>query len=61
VELDLPQLAAAAQAQVRFRATSDSGVTGDGVRIDDVLLEAGSATCRATQGPADSLFSNGFE
>ena len=61
VELDLPQLAGAAQAQVRFRVTSDTGVTGDGVRIDDVLLEAGGATCRATQGSGDGLFANGFE
>ena len=61
VELDLPQLAGAAQAQVRFRVTSDTSQVRDGVRIDDVLLEAGGATCRATQGPADPLFQNGFE
>ena len=61
VELDLPQLAGAAQAQVRFRVTSDTGVVGDGVRIDDVLLEAASATCRAAQGAVDPLFANGFE
>ena len=61
VELDLPQLAGAAQAQVRFRVTSDTGVVGDGVRIDDVLLEAASATCRGAQGAVDPLFSSGFE
>ena len=61
VELDLPQLAGAAQAQLRFRVTSDTGVVGDGVRIDDVLLEAASATCRGAQGAVDPLFSSGFE
>ena len=60
-ELALPQLAGQAQAQLRFRFTSDGSQVRDGVRIDDVLLDAGGATCRATQGPVDPLFSNGFE
>ena len=37
------------------------GWFGDGVRIDDVLLEAASATCRGAQGAVDPLFSSGFE
>jgi carboxypeptidase T len=61
VSLDLAQLAGATQAQLRFRFTSDGSVVRDGVRIDDVLLEAGGAACRATQGSPDGLFANGFE
>ncbi|HET7845650.1 MAG TPA: M14 family zinc carboxypeptidase, partial [Xanthomonadales bacterium] len=61
VTVDLAPLAGATAAQLRFRFTSDTNTVRDGVRIDDVVLEAGGPTCRATQGAADAVFANGFE
>jgi hypothetical protein len=59
--VNLPQIANAAQARMRFRFTSDGGVTAPGWAVDNILVEAGGATCRATQGSPDALFGNGFE
>ena len=49
VELALPMLAGAGQAQLRFRTTSDSSQVAAGWVIDNLLLEAGGEACRATQ------------
>jgi len=49
VEIALPQLAGAAQAQLRFRTTSDASQVAGGWVIDNLLLEAGGEACRATQ------------
>lgn len=51
VELDLPQLAGAANARIRFRFTSDSSQNRSGWAIDNILLQAGGPTCRESQGP----------
>lgn len=56
----VPQLAGAAAAQIRFRLTSDTSQVRDGWYIDDIVLEAGGAACRALQAPGD-VFSDGFE
>ncbi len=60
VRVAVPQLAGAAQAQVRFRFTSDGGVVRDGWSIDNITLKAGGPTCRATA-PAATIFANSFE
>lgn len=61
VKIDLPALANVAQARIRFRLSSDSGVQRDGWYVDNIVLEGGGASCRATQNGADPVFSNGFE
>jgi carboxypeptidase T len=47
IALDVPSLAGATQARVRFRFTSDSSETDDGWYIDNITLKAGGPTCRA--------------
>lgn len=49
VELALGALAGATQAQLRLRFTSDGSVVRNGWVVDNLLLEAGGPTCRATQ------------
>jgi hypothetical protein len=62
VRLALPQLAGVATARVRFRFTSDSGVTAPGWALDHIVLQAGGQTCRDTQGPVrPEPFHDGFE
>lgn len=51
----------AAALKVRFRLSSDSGVSGTGWAIDNIKLEAGGAACRAQQQPNDVIFANAFE
>jgi hypothetical protein len=58
VEVPLPSLAGASQAQIRFRLTSDGSVTRDGWYVDDIVLSGTGALCR---GSGDGLFDNGFE
>ncbi|HVJ62753.1 MAG TPA: hypothetical protein VM555_08575, partial [Tahibacter sp.] len=58
----VPLTAAANQANVklRFRLTSDTGVTDEGWSIDNVRVEAGGEACRA-QTNNDAIFEDGFE
>jgi carboxypeptidase T len=51
VELALPQLDGQSQARLRFRFTSDGGVVDAGWALDNIVLSAGGATCRAGQQP----------
>lgn len=60
IELPLPQLAGAAAAQIRFRFTSDASTSAQGFAVDDIVLDASGAACRATQDPG-RVFSDGFE
>ncbi|MFY8134165.1 MAG: hypothetical protein ACOVKS_04135 [Aquimonas sp.] len=60
LDIPLPQLEGAAQAQIRFRLTSDNSVQDDGWYVDDLVLEGGGPSCRAQQQPV-GLFTNGFE
>lgn len=60
LDIPLPQLEGAAQAQIRFRLTSDQSQVRDGWYVDDIVLEAGGPSCRSQQqGPG--VFANGFE
>ena len=61
VVLDLPALAGIAQAKIRFRFTSDTSVVRDGWYVDNIALDAGGPTCRATQGVGNAVFADGFE
>lgn len=58
VEIALPQLEGAAQAQLRFRFTSDTSQVRDGWYVDGITLRAGGEACRAS---GDLMFSHGFE
>ena len=60
LDIPVPQLEGAVQAQIRFRLTSDSSVQDDGWYVDDIVLEGGGPTCRAQQQPV-GLFEDGFE
>jgi hypothetical protein len=60
LDLAVPQLDGAAAAQVRFRLTSDTAVVRDGWYVDDLVIEAGGAVCRALQLGVD-VFADGFE
>ncbi len=60
VTVELPVLAEAAQARLRFRFTSDTSVQRDGWYVDNIALQAGGPACRATQTQLP-LFANGFE
>jgi hypothetical protein len=59
IELPLPALAGMANAQLRFRFSSNASIQDDGWYIDDVQLTAGGPACRATQD--DRLLIDGFE
>lgn len=59
LDIPLPQLEGATQAQLRFRLTSDTSQVRDGWYVDDIVLEAGGPTCRAQQ--QTGLFEDGFE
>jgi hypothetical protein len=61
--VDLPASANGATLfKLRFRLTSDQGVTTvHGWAIDNIKLEAGGDACRAQQPPNDVIFANGFE
>lgn len=62
VTLSLASLLGQSAAQLRFRFTSDSGVSGAGFAVDNIRVDAIGAACRASQVPAPSgLFSDGFE
>ena len=63
IELRLDALDAASQARIRFRFTSDTNTTSSGWAIDNILLQAGGASCRATQTPVSGpqVFGDGFE
>ena len=58
--LALPALANQANAQLRFRFTSDGSVTADGWQIDNVYIESVGPACRAVQG-STAVFADGFE
>lgn len=60
IELPLPQLAGADAAQVRFRFTSDASTSAQGFAIDDVVVDASGAACRAAQDPG-RVFADDFE
>lgn len=60
LDIPVPQLEGAAQAQIRFRLTSDNSAQDDGWYVDDLVLEGGGPSCRAQQQPV-GLFTNGFE
>ncbi len=60
VELQLPQLAGASAMQLRFRFTSDASTGAEGFAIDNVLLDATGAACRAPQSTG-TVFRDGFE
>ncbi|MEO6065303.1 MAG: M14 family zinc carboxypeptidase [Lysobacterales bacterium] len=60
IRVAAPLLAGAAQAQVRFRFTSDTSQVRDGWSIDNITLKAGGPACRAAI-PSDAVFANGFE
>src|SRR5690606_40079171 len=51
VELPLPQHDGQAQARFRFRFTSDPALTDAGWALDNIVLSAGGAACRASQQP----------
>jgi carboxypeptidase T len=61
VRIALPALNNAAQARIRFRFSSDTGVQRDGWYVDNITLDAGGPICRATQTGGDAVFANGFE
>lgn len=48
-----------ADLRLRFRLTSDSGVTNSGWAIDNIVVESGDAQCRASQ--LDRIFADGFD
>ena len=52
VELSLSQLDGQASARLRFRFTSDTNTTRSGWAVDNLVLSAGGATCRAGQLPS---------
>lgn len=58
VDLDLSSLDEQSSASIRFRFTSDSGVTRDGWSIDDIVIEGSGSICGGTP---NALFANGFE
>ncbi len=60
IELPLPQLAGASTAQLRFRFTSDASTSAQGFAVDDIVLDASGAACRAAQ-DLGRIFANGFE
>jgi hypothetical protein len=60
LDIPLPQIEGAAQAQIRFRLTSDGSEVDDGWFVDDLVIEAGGPSCRAQQ-QLTSLFDDGFE
>ena len=51
VSLALPQLDGQANARLRFRFTSDGSVNAPGWAVDNIVLQAGGAACRASQLP----------
>jgi carboxypeptidase T len=55
VELPLPMLDGVAAGRVRFRLTSDGGVTRDGWHLDDLVVEGHSPVA------ASLVFADGFE
>ncbi len=61
VTIELPTLTNAAQARIRFRFSSDSGVQRDGWYVDNITLAAGGPSCRATQMGGTAVFKHGFE
>lgn len=58
VDLPIPALDGQAQARIRFRLTSDSGVNADGWYVDDIRLSAGGSGCVKPLAPAASFTSN---
>jgi carboxypeptidase T len=60
LQIALPQIEGATQAQIRLRLTSDTNVVRDGWYVDDLVLEAGGPTCRASQQTVE-VFEDGFE
>lgn len=58
VDLTLPALNNQANARIRFRFTSDSGVQLDGWSVDDIVIDGTGPVCG---GVPDALFTNGFE
>lgn len=54
----LPQAANQANVKLRFRLTSDTGVTDEGWSLDNVRIEAGGAACRSAA--IDRIFEDGF-
>lgn len=57
VDLPLPQLDGQANARLRFRFQSDPAVRAPGWALDNIVLRAGGATCRATQGTSPQISS----
>ncbi|MCB1552595.1 MAG: hypothetical protein KDJ14_02210 [Xanthomonadales bacterium] len=61
ITVALPQFDDQASAQLRFRFTSDGSQTRPGWAVDQILIEAGGPSCRATQQSPNWVFGSGFE
>jgi hypothetical protein len=55
VVIDVPQLAGQRAARVRFRLSTDPGVTADGWHIDDVRVRGAGAACITSDTDADGI------
>jgi hypothetical protein len=55
VVLDVPQLAGQRAARIRFRLSTDPGVTEDGWHVDDVRIRGAGAACITTDADADGI------
>lgn len=55
ITIDLPQLAGATTAQVRFRFESDSSVTEDGWYVDDIRLRGAGPQCLTGDTDSDGI------
>jgi hypothetical protein len=55
VVIDVPQLAGNRGARVRFRLSTDPGVTADGWHVDDVRIRGAGAACITSDADADGI------
>ena len=55
VVIDVPQLAGQSNARIRFRLSTDTGVTEDGWHVDDVRVRGAGAACIASDTDADGV------
>jgi hypothetical protein len=55
VVIDVPQLAGASNARVRFHLTSDPGVTADGWHVDDIRVRGAGAACIGADTDSDGI------
>ena len=55
VVIDVPQLGGQPNAKIRFRLSTDPGVTADGWHIDDIQVRGAGAACITSDADADGV------